>query len=145
MVSQFCFYSGLNTCIISFWRLFSTQVHLWVMRFSVVSKWKYFCSFNTSLIQIIKYFRGAQKGYRRVSAARDFFVAFSNRTMAYELDHVIGIVCFSSSINETLEPCQKLEQFKVIIINYENKLLWSRAILALTVQFSKCLFIGCPW
>ncbi len=58
---------------------------------------------------------------RRYTAASQLLTAFMSRTMAYKLNHRIGLVLFSDKILETVAPCEVSHELLVhMLSNYRS-------------------------
>ena len=66
-----------------------------------------------SLLSILYYILYRDPKYKKITAACNFFAAFASRTEAYEFDHVIGAICFSTEIKQVLPLCENWLKFKV--------------------------------
>ena len=51
--------------------------------------------------------------YSRLQAAKDLFDAFLNRTLAYGLHHMVGLITFKSHVTVNLPLTETLSSFTV--------------------------------
>ena len=58
--------------------------------------------------------------YSRFQAAKDLFDAFLNRTQAYGLHHLVGLITFKSHVTVNLALTEKLVSFTVSLNNKLN-------------------------
>ena len=78
-----------------------------------------------SLLSILYYIFYRDPKYKKITAACNFFAAFASRTEAYEFDHVIGAICFSTEVKQVLPLCENWLKFKVKKqLFYQHLLKW---------------------